>query len=148
MVNLKKKNRKSTKEYLIATGGKVLVLVSVLANFTEIATWTENFMERHAGKNPTSVASVVELKEAQVTDTIIVQEEAEEVAVAGSAYLANDAIREVTFVESPPIPAIPEVPEIPDIQEIAPPAEYAIPEHVCHQEVAVVEDVDVIECFH
>lgn len=145
MVNLKKKNRKSTKEYLIATGGKVLVLVSVLANFTEIATWTENFMERHAGKNPPSVASVVELKETQVTDTIIVQEEAEEVAVAGSAYLANDAIREVTFVESPPIS---EIPEIPDIQEVTPPADYAIPEHVCHQEAVVVEDMDVIECFH
>ena len=153
MVNLKKKNRKSTKEYLIATGGKVLVLVSVLANFTEIATWTENFMERHAGKNPTAVSSVVELKETQITDTIIVQEEAEEVAVAGSAYLANDAIREVTFVESPPIPDIPEVAPpveqaVPDIQEIAPPVDRGIPEHVCHQEVTVVEDMDVIECFN
>ncbi|MDE6087334.1 MAG: hypothetical protein K2G25_03010 [Oscillospiraceae bacterium] len=147
MVNLKKKNRKSTKEYLIATGGKVLVLVSILANFTEIATWTENFMERHTGKNTTAVTSLVE--QAQVTDTVM-QEEAEEVAVAGSAYLANDAIREVTFVESPPIPEVapPAEPELPDIPEVTPPADYAIPEHVCHQEVAVVEDVDVIECFN
>ena len=104
-------------------------------------------MERHAGKNPTSVASVVE--QAQVTDTVM-QEEAEEVAVAGSAYLANDAIREVTFVESPPIPEVapPAEPELPDIPEVTPPADYAIPEHVCHQEVTVVEDMDVIECFN
>lgn len=148
MVNLKKKNRKSTKEYLIATGGKVLVLVSVLANFTEIATWTENFMERHAGKNPTSVTSVVELKQVQAVDTGI-QEQEENVAVAGSAYMTNDAIREVTFVETPPIPEVapPTEPELPDIPEVTPPADYAIPEHICHQEIAVVEDVNVIECF-
>ncbi len=143
MVNLKKKNRKSTKEYLIATGGKVLVLVSVLANFTEIATWTENFMERHAGKNPTSVTSVVELKQVQAVDTGI-QEQEEAVAVAGTAYMTNDTIQQVTFTEPEP----PVEQAIPDIQEDAPPADYAIPEHVCHQEVTVVEDMDVIECFN
>ena len=149
MVNLKKKNRKSTKEYLIATGGKVLVLVSVLANFTEIATWTENFMERHAGKNSTSVASVVELKQVQAVDTVM-QEQEENVVVAGSAYLANEAIREVTFVESPPIPEVapPAESELPDIPEVTPPADYAIPEHVCHQEAAAVEDIDVIACYN
>ncbi|MDE5769181.1 MAG: hypothetical protein K2H82_07320 [Oscillospiraceae bacterium] len=149
MVNLKKKNRKSTKEYLIATGGKALVLVSVLANFTEIATWTENFMERHAGKNSTS-ASIVELKQVQAVDTVM-QEQEENVVVAGSAYMTNDAIREVTFVE-PELPAEyaipPEEQAVPEYSFVAPPAEHAIPEHVCRQEVAVVEDVDVIECFH
>ncbi|MBD5143396.1 MAG: hypothetical protein HDT22_07300 [Ruminococcus sp.] len=128
MVNLKKKNKKSTKEYFIATGGKVLVLVSILANFTEIATWTENFIERHSEKNATS-ANIVELKQEQAVDTGIQEENVAEVA-----YVTSDVIEEVTFVEVP--------------------VEPAIPEHNCVQEVtivddvAVVEDVDVITCYH
>lgn len=125
MVNLKKKNKKSTKEYFIATGGKVLVLVSVLANFTEIATWTENFIERHSGKNATS-ASIVELKQEPIVDTGIQEENVAEVA-----YVASDVIKEVTFVESP--------------------IEQAIPEHNCLQEVPIidiVEDVNMTTCYN
>lgn len=117
MVNLKKKNKKSTKEYFIATGGKVLVLVSVLANFTEIATWTENFIERHSGK---STSSVVELKEVQAVDSGIQEENVAEVA-----YVTNDVIEEVTFVEAP--------------------IEQAVPENNCVQEVSIVDDVAVVE---
>ncbi|MDE6658075.1 MAG: hypothetical protein K2J88_05775 [Oscillospiraceae bacterium] len=117
MVNLKKKNKKSTKEYFIATGGKVLVLVSVLANFTEIATWTENFIERHSGK---STSSVVELKEVQAVDSGIQEENVAEVA-----YVTNDVIEEVTFVEAP--------------------IEQAVPENNCVQEVSIVDDVVVVE---
>ncbi|MDE6777076.1 MAG: hypothetical protein K2J25_03975 [Oscillospiraceae bacterium] len=122
MVNLKKKNKKSTKEYFIATGGKVLVLVSILANFTEIATWTENFIERHSGKN---TSSVVELKEVQAVDSGIQEENVAEVA-----YVSSDVVEEVTFVEVP--------------------IEQAIPEDNCLQEVSVVdvvEDVNVITCY-
>ncbi|MDE5737282.1 MAG: hypothetical protein K2H93_02835 [Oscillospiraceae bacterium] len=123
MVNLKKKNKKSTKEYFIATGGKVLVLVSILANFTEIATWTENFIERHSGKN---TSSVVELKEVQAVDSGIQEENVAEVA-----YVSSDVVEEVTFVEVP-------------IEE------QAVPENNCVQEVSVVdvvEDVNVITCY-
>ncbi|MDE7093304.1 MAG: hypothetical protein K2O52_00165 [Oscillospiraceae bacterium] len=122
MVNLKKKNKKSTKEYFIATGGKVLVLVSILANFTEIATWTENFIERHSGKN---TSSVVELKEVQAVDSGIQEENVAEVA-----YVSSDVVEEVTFVEVP--------------------IEQAVPEDNCLQEVSVVdvvEDVNVITCY-